>query len=834
MFKNAETMMIEIEFIMAMLGIRDVKRVIQIFRASIDPVAFVRGLCELSKKPQADVLSALEASAVFKPIAASYLFKNAAPAQKAAYHDKRLDITVEPSAYVFKPEQAGLSDDGPIARYLSIMKNSAASVPFAFRDGMDRFTGRFLGRHVTEKDEPDLLDIIGRVRAFLSGMDLAGIKYVITSGIGANEMYSHQLASILNAYLAGEGRSPVWLVVNNPAHIKTIPDLANDGNTIIFEMSRSGGTKETLDFFNATKARFKKRIVAANKGRLKDLAARMQEENGTRVLVIDDTRGDIGGRQMNRKTLMVYVPLFIALAAALKDLDRAGQFLGYYCKRLFDATNELAYKNDNNSAAVRMAEFILRHREAGRLKFSVLHDGSLRYTAKELMQLLNEGGNKAIAGGTNNNILDGYLLDADSSRYEEVFKCDPLRQMPVFLLDINGGNYKKNLAYIEGLTGKGMPCAVVNVELSDDPAANLKVLAGTSALLQDAAVYFTYLTNQDANSNPAVKFVREITAAMFEIVKEKKEGGDPDVRMTFTDVSKKVGRKQEVSRAESKKAIDAKGIVRKPYDRSFDEFRSAIEALAAGLKIEDGELARLLLKAVPLKVILTDIGEAGESKNSDVEEAFSRSAILPLIGELSPMPQAVSLEDRLTVDMQQLRTRISLAVAVPGEFKIDRSRDPAGIIADYLFLMYQARKNGLLYMTLTFMEEELGNPAIGEILKHIIQDLACAGISAPILPLPGVAHSGIEAVMSHPESIFNIAIIYTNTYGGELGGTKIENSITVDDATYIYGIANVIRMALGGSPSVIFEAPDGKALPHIKEVLKEALAQFGEMVKKST
>jgi len=47
-------------------------------------------------------------------------------------------------------------------------------------------------------------------------------------------------------------------------------------------------------------------------------------------------------------------------------------------------------------------------------------------------------------------------------------------------------------------------------------------LASLSALLQDAAVYYTYITSQDANSNPAVKFVREITAVMFDIIKAKK------------------------------------------------------------------------------------------------------------------------------------------------------------------------------------------------------------------------------------------------------------------------------------------------------------------------
>ncbi|MDD5669916.1 MAG: hypothetical protein PHE58_07820, partial [Candidatus Omnitrophica bacterium] len=86
-----------------------------------------------------------------------------------------------------------------------------------------------------------------------------------------------------------------------------------------------------------------------------------------------------------------------------------------------------------------------------------------------------------------------------------------------------------------------------------------------------------------------------------------------------------------------------------------------------------------------------------------------------------------------------------------------------------------------------------------------------------------VAHTGIEAIMSHPENVFNIAIVYTNTYGKGLGTQMVEENITVDDATYVYGIANVIRMALGGSPTIIFEVRDAKDLDEVKAILEPAL-----------
>ena len=80
---------------------------------------------------------------------------------------------------------------------------------------------------------------------------------------------------------------------------------------------------------------------------------------------------------MNRKTLMVYAPLFVALSAGFKDVREARRSLKFYCVALSRANEELSYSRGSDSASVRMAEFLLAQRESGRVKFSVLYDDSL-------------------------------------------------------------------------------------------------------------------------------------------------------------------------------------------------------------------------------------------------------------------------------------------------------------------------------------------------------------------------------------------------------------------------------------------------------------------------
>ncbi|MFA7706370.1 MAG: hypothetical protein WCX91_04650, partial [Candidatus Omnitrophota bacterium] len=818
---SAVDLAVEIEYIMNMLGINDYNRVMQIFKTSVDPVAFVDELCRLVSKGQEEVLGVLDGVEFFKIIAARYRLIKVPSFDKSEFSENSLEINVSAEGYVFPEGKPGAADQ-PLSAYLNLAKEMARKAPFVFRDEMQKFVGRFMGLITADTSDPDLLWLLDLVIGYLDILDLNRIKYIFTSGIGANEMYSHQLARILNIYFESRGIKVRWIVVNNPAHLEVIPEDADSANSIVFEMSRSGSTKETVDFFNATKNRLKNRIVAANTGKLKDAALKLKDEEGAHVLIIDNIPGDIGGRQMNRKTLMVFIPLFVALAAGVKDLDAAKGLLKSYCVSLFDANEKLSYDNGSNSAAVRMAEFLYRQRASGRMKFSVIHHDSLKGAAKELFQLTNEGANKNIAGSSNNNVLDIYSLNNDRERFEAVFSKAAGSQLSVFLLDKSSPDYAEGFKYAQDLNRRGVPCVIISIDITEDLKDNLGVIAKTSALLQDAVVYFTFLTNQDANSNPAVKFVREITAAIFEIVEKKKENGITDIRITFAEIMDKIAEKEKEAVRDAVKSVDTKNISKSGKSAGeFAEFISAIEEVSGKLGLQEEDSAVAFVRSVSGEVVQTDVGEAGGCKIQVIKEAFRRSKIGELLGELSCPRLLASLNKQLVV--ADGRIRVSLAGREDGSYVV-AGATLAEQLADYLVVALKERKEELMYMTLTFMEVDNNNPAIKEIAKSIVDKFAVFNITSPLLALPGVAHTGIEAVMSHPESIFNIAIMYTNAYGSGLGTTPIGKNITVDDATYVYGVANVVRMALAGTPSIIFEARNRDDLKFIKEVLMEALS----------
>lgn len=825
---TSEELMIEIEYIMNMLGITDYPRIIQIFRKSMDkPVAFVKELQKLSGKKENEILSILDKIDFFRPLSLLYRVKNTKTFPSEEFADNLIRIGV--TSHGLTMGTSRLFKQGlPISDYLQCMRESAQDVPFVFRDDMEKFVGRFMGQEITERDTPDLTDIINQIKTFFKGIDLDKIKYLFSSGIGANEMYSHQLAAAVNAYFASREIKFKWIVVNNPDHLKKIPKNANNNNTIVFEMSRSGKTKETIDFFNATKDRFKKRIVVANEEGLNKAARTFSEKSDTHVLIIDNTPGDIGGRQMNRKTLMVYAPLFIALASGFGEVHKSEEYLRTYCQALLDANNKLAYKNESNSAAIRLAEFLFRHRESGRNKFSVIYDNSLRGVAKELFQLMNEGANK----GDNVNILDFYSLTDDKKIYNTVFNNAADSQLSILLFNTNSKNSDKVLSTIKSLKQKRIPIIVIPVNLDDDEylSNNLKTLARTSALFQDMVVYFTYITNQDANSNPAVKFVREITAAMFEIIKKKKANGITDIRISFEEVLAKIEEKQKAKTQKAKEKIDKINVKRQSKDNpEFHQFKKALRNLAEGLNVSETSVVEAVIKTTS-QWALIDIGEAGKSDLSDSAEAFSRSKIGTILGMLVPSREIPALGNQVILEDTE---RIRVSVALEKDRKMEFSSDSLSEkIAQYLFEMYKERQKDLGYMPLTYMEADENNPIINAIVQNILDTVADLNITSPLLPLPNAAHTGIEAIMSHLEKVLNIAIIYTNNRGGSLGKKAVEKGITkqqeitVDDCTYVYGTSNVLRMPLGGAASIIFEVKNKNDLPFIQKTLQEALAIF--------
>lgn len=831
---NAKEAMDKFYTVTRLLDIKDSKRIAQVLLTSLDPVAFVQSLTDITGYPDSEIIKQLQNNVLFNHIAADYRLRTTKIFDEQEFENRSISIDIGPNFAYAKGKQKDI-DGQPLSDYLKTRRNYAGNTAFVFRDNMKQFVARFLGITVENPDSPDLLSLIDMTDIFLNTIDIDGTKYVITSGIGANEMYSHQLAKTLNDFFQSIGINVRWIVVNNPADVQRIPSDANNDNTVIFEMSRSGTTKESLDFFKATKDRFKKRIVGANPGKnnLNTLALELQKEKGASILAIDDTRGDIGGRQMNRRTLMVYLPLYLALVAGLKDKTKAKEYLKEYVQELLDANDNFDYKRGSKSEAVQIAEFLFRHRASGRNKFSVVYDDSLKASAKELFQLVNEGGNKNIAGGSNNNILLSYSLQQDKSLYEKVFDKAAGTQLPVFILNQNSKDHQAALNYIEGLQKKGIPVVVINVNISSDIKKNLRVIARTSALLQDIVVYFTYITNQDANSNPAVKFVREITAAMFEIVKGKKERGQKDIKISFSDVITKIKQKQDSDNLNSLGSMRGKtgGLNEQELPASFNEIANSINSIANSLKVSNDKITDAFISALSKKVVMTDIGEAGANKVSDINASFAVSEISSL-GKNSVDPVIPTLDEQKVLSGSGLDGKISVAVSQDIQF-MPTGSDISGQLAQYLTRMYDLRSNTLQQIALTYMEVDNNNPDIQNIAKNITEKFADLNITVPLLALPGVAHTGIEAVMSHPENVFNIAIVYTDTYSGQLGEKEIDKNITLNDATYVYGISNVIRMALGGTPSIIFEVKNNQQLKEVRVIIDKAIGIFRQNIASS-
>jgi|GEM_PF-1895056 len=809
----------DIDFILRALNIKDYPRVIETLRRSTDPVAFVDTLVKVSGTDTARVIDALASVAYFAPIAANYRVRTAASFAKAEFALKTATVAVKARGYDLEGAQADNAGE-PISDYLKVMRRAVGNVPFVFRDNMLDFVGKFLGRRSVPAD-PDLEGLIRRTEHFFSTVDTKNLRYVVTSGIGANEMYSHELAQILNASFKARGIDVTWIVVNNPAHLNRLPADAVDANTIVFEMSRSGTTKETLDFFNATKDMFRTRIVAANSGPLKEGALALRNSGGN-TLVIDDTPGDIGGRQMNRKTLMVYLPLFVALTAGLKDTAEARKMLGRYVSASLVANAELSY-SDPASAAVQLAEFLFRHRADGRNKFSVVFDEKLRFTAKELFQLLNEGANKTIAGGSNNNILDSYSLTGDKARYETVFEQAAYSQVPIFLVTKDS-----DMAYVNELKQKGIPVIVVTVDLGEDLGANLESLARTSALLQDMVVYFTYITNQDANSNPAVKLVREITKVMF---KNKQKLASDDIRMNAAEVLGAMSVQQKADLEKAKAALAAKNIARAPAGAQFAQFEQALADLARLLGVSADTVVETLFGAISPKVFTADVLEAGGSSNADGTAAFDESEMIKkgLLGKfttdraLTPLEQQVILRD-------EREYRVS--VLMPAGSQVSFAGSLSEKLGQYFHQMYlvKEKKAEFQQMALSYMEADADNPAIKEIAEGLTELFAGFNVTIPKLALPGVAHTGIEAIMSHPENVFNIAIVSTETYGEGLGTREVEPGVKVDPTTYAYFAGNIYRGSKAGIPTIIFELKNKDQLPRAREDILSGMASFRDRI----
>ncbi len=333
------------------------------------------------------------------------------------------------------------------------------------------------------------------------------LRYLVTTGIGANEQFCHYAAALNNA---DPERKLTWLVIHSPLQLRNLPEDATLENSLFMEFSRSSVTEETIKLHEYTD-RALRRIVFSNGGNLKKLA----ERDGNLVLPMPDR---VSGRFGRNKTPILLAPMLVC------GMDTEG-----YWKRIGEAVRAFDL-GDPDSLPHVLARFILAFQKAWGTDFIYLgcNDETLGLLADEFIQFWNEGVNK-----NGNDLLTSrfFGLPRDSHMNLEGVLGNKQTKLGLFLLrDDLRGEIRHPLVREEidpaneshtGLClgdeeailslanyrrfAEVMPSLLLQVRgaLSMDHSAVL------GELFSDVTFVYSRLTGIDPGSNPEVKFVRE-------------------------------------------------------------------------------------------------------------------------------------------------------------------------------------------------------------------------------------------------------------------------------------------------------------------------------------
>ncbi|MCL1791587.1 MAG: hypothetical protein FWG40_09640 [Peptococcaceae bacterium] len=348
-------------------------------------------------------------------------------------------------------------------------------------------------------------------------------KYLVTTGIGANEQFTHYVAALNNE---DPGRRLRWLVINSPRDLSLLPDDADVGNTLFMEFSRSSLTEETVKIHEYT-PRNAKRVVFSNSGPLYDIARR----DGNLTLSLPD---QVSGRYGRNKTPILLAPMFVAgmdVEQYWRDIDEA--------VRTYDI-------GDQNSLPCVLAKYILVWQKLRGKNFIYFgcNDKVLSLLADQLIQFWNEGVNK----DGNDLLMSGFFgLPRDSHMNVEGVLGNRETKMGLFLIRSNMRDRLRhsmvsevidpiNPAH-EGLRygDEEVVLAMANykrftevmpavlIEVPGKPSLRLSAVLGQ--IFADVTYVYSRLEGIDPGSNPEVKFVRERAADMLgQVARKVREG----------------------------------------------------------------------------------------------------------------------------------------------------------------------------------------------------------------------------------------------------------------------------------------------------------------------
>ncbi len=338
-------------------------------------------------------------------------------------------------------------------------------------------------------------------------------RYLINSGIGANEQFNHFVAHLNNS---NPERNITWIITDSPRQLFRIPEDATIENTLFMEFSRSGKTEETVKIHEYT-PKNAKRIVFANSGPLREIGLR--DHN-----LVLDLPDKVSGRFGRNKTPILLAPMHVA------KMDTQ-QFWDYIGK----AISEFDLSSDD-CLALLIGKFIYLYQEQRKINHIYLgcNDDVLRFSVNELLQFWNEGVNK-----NGNDIMSSayFGLLRDSHATIEGLLGNHQTKMAIFLLrDCLERSALPNLTQLridpideahEGLCfgDEEIILAEANYERFSEVMPSIKLTTIGDLTLEHAAVLgqlwadvtFVYsrMKHLDPGSNPEVKYVRDRAARLL-------------------------------------------------------------------------------------------------------------------------------------------------------------------------------------------------------------------------------------------------------------------------------------------------------------------------------
>ncbi|MCP4303815.1 MAG: hypothetical protein GY788_02835 [bacterium] len=473
-------------------------------RNAVDPSKLISNLAEAIRATEEQVATAVEAAGA-PDIAAVWSSANTpvnAHGSSGAFAEQyAIDDLAD--IFVTAPPQsiAPTTNWRPKAEAVSTL-NEADPFLELYRAGVDTYYQDFI-----RGDAERILSYVD------SHFGPGGPRYLITSGIGANEQFNHFARSFCDE----SGSGIRWLIMNAPRELQRMPHDSSPANTMFMEFSRSGKTEETVKIHEYTDRGYP-RAVFANRGPLRQVGLR----DDNLVLDLPDA---ISGRYGRNTTPILLAPMVVSGMPAEAYWQRIGETI-----ETFDLTSP-------DCLPMRLASFIARAQDTTPMRNHIYFgvDGDrARLSVDEMIQFWNEGvnkdGNDILMSRyfglqrDSHSILEGVLSNAPSKI--AMFLTVGPNRTPVtkpFVLNTidavdpshHGLHFGDEEAVLTGAVVERCAAVMPVVEIRMRRPLRLDDGAVLGQLWADTTFCYSRLMGVDPGSNPEVKLVRDRSASML-------------------------------------------------------------------------------------------------------------------------------------------------------------------------------------------------------------------------------------------------------------------------------------------------------------------------------